>query len=125
MNDLTFPETCRIYPTTVDEYGQTQLGTAVTVPCMYEQTTAYQHGNFQDAIVGTPRLALPADDVFLQDHAYRLEEMIVEINPFGGSATAQRFKITSVTPARDILLNNQVGHVECDLKKVSTEGDVS
>lgn len=125
MLDLTFPETCRIYPTTVDEYGQMVLGTPATVPCMYEQTTAYQHSGFQDAIVGTPRLALPPDDAFLQEHAYRLEEMVVEINPFGASATAQRFKIASVTPARDILLGNQVGHLECELKKIATESDVS
>lgn len=125
MNDLDFPETCVIYPTTVDSYGQTVLGTPATVPCMYEQTTAYQHGSSQDAVVGTPRLALPADNAFLQAHAYRLEEMVVEVNPFGGSATAQRFKITSVTPARDVLLSNEVHHVECELKKVETEANVS
>jgi hypothetical protein len=125
MNDLDFPETCRIYPTTVDAYGKDVLGEPATVPCMYGQTTGYQHGSSQDAIVGTPWLALPGDDSFVQDHAFRLEEMIVEINPFGGSATSQRFKITSVTPARDVLLNNELKHVECELKKIETQADVS
>lgn len=118
MNDLDFPETCLIYPTTVDSYGQTILGNPVTVPCMYLQTTAYQHGNSQDAVVGTPRIALPGDDDFLIANNYRLEEMVIEINPFGASAASQRFKVTSVTPARDVLLDNEVRHVECDLKKI-------
>lgn len=125
MSDLDFPETCRIYPTTVDSYGRDVLGTPATVPCMYGQTTGYQHTDSQDAIAGTPWLALPGDDTFVQAHAFRLEEMVVEINPFDGSATAQRFKITSVTPVRDVLLANELQHVECELKKVETEAYVS
>lgn len=120
MNDLDFPESCLIYSTTVTDYGQTVLGDPVTVPCMYLQTTAYQHSSSQDAIVGTPRIALPGDDPFVIANAYRLEEMVVEINPFGASAATQRFKVTSVTPVRDVLLDNEVRHVECDLKKVET-----
>lgn len=125
MNDLNFLETCKIYPTTVDAYGKPVLGTPATVPCMYEQTIAYQHSGSQDAVVGIPRLALPADNTFVLAHAYRLEEMVVEVNPFGASATAQRFKVTSVTPARDVLFGNEVHHVECDLKKIETEAYVS
>lgn len=118
MNDLAFPETCIIYETTVDNYGKTVLGTPHTVECMYLQTIGYQHGNSQDSLVGTPRLALPGDDAFLVASNFRIEEMIVEANPFGASAAAQRFKIVSVTPARDVLLDNEVRHVECELKKV-------
>jgi hypothetical protein len=118
MLQLDFQETCLIYPTTPNAYGQPVLGTPATVPCMYEQTTAYQHGSSQDAVTGAPRLVLPHDDDFVLAHAYRLEEMVVEVNPFGGSGVAQRFKIASVTPGRDLLLGNEVRHVECDLKKV-------
>lgn len=125
MNDLVFPETCLIYQTTVNSYGQTVLGEPVTVPCMYLQTTAYQHSGSQDAVVGTPRIALPGDDTFLVAQSFRLEEMVIEINPFGASAAAQRFKVVSVTPARDVLLDNEVRHVECDLKKIETAANVS
>lgn len=125
MNELVFQETCQIYPTTVDEYGKDVLGTPAAVACMYEQNTAYQHSNSQDAVVGVPRLVLSADDAFVQEHAYRLEEMIVQVNPFGGSSTAQRFKIVSITPGRDLLLGNEVRHVECELKKIETAADVS
>lgn len=125
MRSLNFPDTCRIYPTTPDDYGQPIPGTPTTVPCLYEQTTAYQHSSSQDAITGTPRLVLPADDEFVQTNAYRLEEMIAEINPFGGPALAQQFKIVSVTPGRDVLLGNEVTHVECELKKIGTAPNVS
>jgi hypothetical protein len=126
MNEeLIFEDTCLIYPTTVDGYGHDVLGTPITVPCMYVQTTAYQHSSSQDAIVGTQRLALPAFDSFVLSQGYRLEGLVVEVNPFDGSGSAQRFKITSVTPARDILLGNEVHHVECDLKKIETEAYVS
>lgn len=125
IEDLIFQDTCTIYPTTVDDYGSEILGTPATVACLYEQTTAYQHGNSQDAIVGTPRLTLPSTDPFVLAHHYRLEEMVVQINPFGEDSSAQWFKITSASPARDTLLFNEVRHVECDLKKVKAETYVS
>jgi hypothetical protein len=118
---LDFPDTCLIYPNgPLSISGRSSLGEPATVPCLYVQTTAYQHGSSQDAIVGTPVLALPPDDVFVLAHSYRLEEMVVEVNPFTGAAAGQRFKIASVTVARDVLLANEVQHIECELKKIET-----
>lgn len=124
-DDLIFRDTCQIYAPTPDDYGTPQLGTGTTVPCMFVQTTAYQHGASRDAITGISRLVLPGQNTFVLDHAYRLEEMVVEVNPFGAANSAQLFKITSVTPARDLLLFNEVHHVECDLKKIEISSYVS
>lgn len=124
--ELDFSDTCLIYPGgTLDFYGQASLGTPATVPCLYVQRTAYQHGSSQDSIVGTPVLALPADDTFVLEHSYRLEEMVVEVNPFGASSSSQYFKITKVTPARDVLLGDEVQHVECELAKIEVAANVS
>lgn len=125
-DDLDFKDTCLFYPTTIDDYGKEVLGTAEgPVPCIYEQTTGYQHGGSQDAIVSSSRLALPATNSYLEMLAYRLENQIVEINVFGGSADAQRFKVISVTPARDLLLGNETHHLECQLKKIEASSSVS
>lgn len=117
--ELDFKDTCTFYPVTgVTSDGRAELGEGVEVPCLFEQTTAYQHVNSQDAIVGGPRLALPGNDPFVVSKAYRLEELVVEVNPWGGTDTAQRFKVASVTPAKDLLLDDLVRHVECELIKV-------
>jgi len=123
--DLIFRDTCDIYAPTVDEYGTEQLGSPTSVPCLYVQTTAYAHGASRDEIVGVSKLVLPGSHQFLTAHAYRLEEMIVQVNPFGNIGAAQTFKITSVTPVRDLLLFNTVHHVECELKKVELAAYVS
>lgn len=125
MIALPFRDTALFYPSTADDYGQDVLGDPTEVPCMFVQTTGYAHRGSQDAITGAPRIALPADHEFVTDRAYRLEGLIVEVNPFGGSGSAQRFKVSSVTPARDLLLANQLHHVECELQKVETESYVS
>lgn len=119
MRALEFKDVCTFYPVAgLTSDGRASLGDGVPVPCMFEQTTAYQHTNSQDAIVGVPRLILPADDPFVLARAYRLEELVVEVNLWGGTAGMQRFKVDSVTPGRDLLLGNEVTHVECDLVKV-------
>lgn len=118
---LDFPDTCLIYPNgPLSISGRSALGEPTTVPCLYVQVTAYQHASSQDAITGTSVLALPPDDPFVLEHADRLEEMVVEVNPFNGVAAGQRFKIEKATPARDVLLGNEVQHIECELKKIET-----
>lgn len=123
--DLIFRDTCDIYAATVDEYGTQQLGEPTAVPCMFVQTTGYQHGASRDEINSTSRIAFPATHPFLTAHGYRLEEMIVQVNPFGNDGASQTFKITSVTPVRDLLLFNTVHHVECSLKKIEIGAYVS
>lgn len=122
---LDFKDSCTIWPTTADAYGKDVLGTPATVACLYQQNTTYQHSASQDAIGGTSRLVLPASDPFVLSHDYRLEEMIVEINPFGASAQTQTFKISDVTVGRDVLLNDEVKHVECQLQKIEVNASVS
>lgn len=124
-DDLVYRDTCTIYEVTPDDYGSPQLGDPTTVSCLFVQTTAYQHSANRDTITGISRLVLPGQDPFVTAHSYRLEEMVVEVNPFGDTDAAQMFKITSVTPVRDLLLFNTVHHVECDLKKVQTGAYVS
>lgn len=119
MGELEFKDVCTFYPIdglTTD--GRAVQGDPVEVPCLFEQTTAYQHTNSQDAIVGGPRLVLPGDNAFVLAQAYRLEELVVDVNPWGGVSAMQRFKVTSVTPGKDLLLGNEVSHVECELQKV-------
>lgn len=123
--ELVYRDTCDIYDPTRDEYGTPQFGAATQLPCLYVQTTAYQHGAGQDAITGTSRIVLPGQHPFVTGHSYRLEEMIVNVNPFGADASAQLFKIVNVTVARDVLLYDQVHHVECDLKKIEGSAYVS
>jgi hypothetical protein len=126
MNDeLIYRDTCQIYETTPDEYGTPQLGTAYTLACLFVPTTAYSHGASRDTIGGTSRMVVPPNDPFVLAHAYRLEEMVVEYNPFGAANNVQLFKITSVTPVKDLLLYDQVRNVECALKKVEISQYVS
>lgn len=119
MNDLCFNETVLIYPIRRDRYGTEVYQTPVEVPAIYVQSTGFAHSGNQDAITAGPSLYLPGDDDFVTAKGYRLEGMVVEVNPFDAPAHQQHFRITEVTPARDVLLDNRVRHVECALTKVT------
>lgn len=128
MNDLCFNETVLIYPTRRSNYGDEVYEEPVEVPAIYVQSTSYSHSGNQDAITAGPLLYMPGDDEFVVAKGFRLEGMVVAVNPFGAAEHQQHFRITDVEPVRDILLDNRVRHVECALSKVtdfSYAGDVS
>lgn len=116
---MNFPDSITIYTVAEDGYGDKTWSGATTIPAAFEQVIAKTHGDNQDAIVSTSRLYLPPDHTFLTSRGYRIEGLVVKINVLGGTDTQQFFEITDVFPVRDTLLNNDVTHVECELKKVS------
>lgn len=115
---LCFKDTVNIFKVRKDEYGNDVPQSAVAVPALYEQVTGFEHGNNRDSVSSASRLYLPGDDEFVVENGQRLEGMVVQINPFGAEGSEQYFRISNVTPVRDILLCNEVQHVECDLRKV-------
>jgi hypothetical protein len=125
MIALDFKDEALIYPVRKGGYGNDIPQAPVTVPALYEQTTGFEHANNQDAISSSSRLYLPGTDSFVLEHGERLEGMVVQINPFGTAGSEQYFRLTSVTPIRDILLGNQLQHVECELEKIDWSGYVS
>lgn len=125
MIRLEFKDEALIYVVRKSGYGNDVPMAPATVPALYEQTTGHEHGANQDATTAGSRLYLPGDDNFVTEHAERLEGMIVQINPYGAMTSEQYFRINSVTPVRDILLGNQLQHVECDLAKVEEFSYVS
>lgn len=125
MIRLDFKDQAVIYPVTSSGYGDDVFGTPHTVPALYEQTTGFSHGNSQDAVSAASHIYLPGDDSFILENAGRLEGMILMVNPLGADDSQQYFRISSVTPARDILLGNQLQHVECNLTKTSRVPNVS
>lgn len=114
---LRFNEIITLYKPTTNDYGKDVLGTGEEVKALYEQITGHEHGNFQDSLSGTSRLYLDASNQFLLDNAYRLEGMILKINPFNATDSDQYFRITACIVGRDMLRYNQVRHVECELQK--------
>lgn len=116
---LNFNECVTIYELTTNDYGKDVLGDDTEVKALYEQVTGFGHGGFQDSINGTSRIYLDGDNKFVLENAYRLEGMIIMINPFDGSDAKQYFRIVNVTVARDILRKNKVRHVECELAKTA------
>jgi hypothetical protein len=117
--ELSYNETVTIFNPTSDNYGKDVLGNGTALKCVFEQTTGFQHGGHQDSIVGVSRIYLDPNSNFVIDNGYRLEGMIVKINPFGADAASQYFRIISVTAGRDVLQNNKVRHVECELSKTN------
>lgn len=124
MIALDFKDSVVIYPVRKDGYGNDVADTGVTVPALYEQTTGYEHANNRDAVSGVSRLYLPANNEFVLARAQRLEGMVVKVNLFGGESVQQLFRIVSVTPVRDILLGNDLQHVECELRKIAGVSNV-
>lgn len=119
MNDLCFNETVSIYAVRRSAYGDEEHEEPVEVPAIYVQSTGYAHAGNQDAVTGAPTLYLPGDDDFVVSKGFRLEGMIVAVNPFNAPEHQQHFRIIDVEPVRDILLDNRVRHVECVLSKVT------
>lgn len=125
MMELEYNDTAWIYPRTVGDYGEYIPGTAVEVACKFIQRVGESHGAFQDSVTSASRIYLPADTDLFTDEGYRLEGLIVKVNPFDAEGAEQFFQITNVVPARDVLLDNQIRHVECDLEKVTPPTGIS
>ncbi len=123
--ELRFNEFVTIYSVTPDEYGKDVLGEGQIVSALFEQTTGYSHARNQDAVGSGSRVYLQADSCPLVTEYYRLEGMILKANPFGAPEADQYFRISRVTAARDILNNNLVRHVECELDKSTDFGNES
>lgn len=110
---MNFPDTATLKLVTGhDDWGRPQTQ-EITLPCAYEQTTGVTHAGYADTVAGTPVLYLPPDDQ-LAAIGYRLEGTLVSVDSY----TQEDFKVVSVSPIRDTLLENQVRHVECELQKV-------
>lgn len=120
---LKFKDRVTVYTVTPDDYGKDVPGEGEVMLGLYVQNTTFLHTNNQDGVSGTSRLYLPANTNFMKDNHYRLEGMLVKVNPFGEDAAYQYFRIIDVIPARDILNRNRVRHVECELQKVTDFGN--
>lgn len=119
-----FQDSCTLYSVTTDKWGNDVPDNSAVMPCTFVQRTDIVHANFRDTITADSFLYLPVND-FTSDNFYRLEGMRTIVNPFGNSDSQQYFKITSVTAARDVLLDNQVEHIECGLAKIGAFDYVS
>lgn len=117
---MPFSDTVTLYEVTYSEdYAKPTLSDGTSVAAAFEQTTGWQHADFQDAVTADARIYLDPDNTFLTSRAYRIEGLILKANLFTGTDRDQYFEITSAAVIRDTLLGNDVQHVECDLKKVT------
>lgn len=122
---LDFKDTVTLYSVRKNTYGGDVLDEGTEVPALVIQTTAFSRGSRADVIgagAGTQAkgtmLYLPPDDEFVVTHDQRLEGMVAQVDIYDGVSAQQFYRITGVTPVRDILLDNEVQHVEVELSKI-------
>ncbi len=121
--NLEYRDVVTIYQTVKNAYGTDSLPSSgdvlYSLKGMLVQVMNFGHSNYQDGISAATILHLPPDDPFLLERGFRIEGLIVKVDPYGAPADSQYFRLGPVNVARDVLLNNEVHNVECALTKVA------
>lgn len=123
--ELNYQDTVTLIDTAPNEYGTEVITNSVSVPAMVLSTTTALHASNQDAIGTTSVVYLDPTNPFVVENAYRLEEMLLVIDIYGGPEKETWYKIENVTVARDVLLSNQIDNMFVELKKTSEIVNVS
>lgn len=124
---MDYKDEVRFYETASGNYGQDVLGDPLNrevIRGLLVQRTGFANNRF-DTATADNQLFLPGDDEWLADNYLRLEGMVVSVSPFGADHTEQLFRVTRVVPARDLLLDAQVQHLELELTLLAEVEGVS
>jgi hypothetical protein len=110
--------------TSGDAYGGDVLDSGHECDAVVEYGVRFSHGNHQDASQSSTRIYLKSNNWIVSKN-YRLEGMIVKVNPFADSDAQEYYRITDCTAGRDVLLNNEIQHVECVVEHATDYSQVS
>lgn len=119
MIGLDYLDTIYLVDPVLDEYGNEKIGQVETVPALFIQNTGWSHQNNQDAIDSSGEIYIDPTHWFVEENAYRLEELLVIANPFGASNADSWYRIIDVTVGQDKLLGNEIDNVRLELKKTA------
>lgn len=116
---LDYKDTVYLVDPVIDNYGAEKIGQVETVPALFIQNTGWEHAQNQDGISSNGEIYIDPTHWFVEQNAYRLEELLVIANPFGDSQRQAWYRIVDVTVAQDKLLTNGIDNVRLELKKTS------
>lgn len=123
---INYPDSVTFVVTSLGDYGDDEsVVSEHAVPSIVVQNTAYSHSNNQDAIGSDTVVYVDPENEFVQDNYFRLEELLLKINTFGGDESQNWFKVVSANISKDHLLCNNIDSVELILKKTASMADVS
>jgi hypothetical protein len=87
------------------------------VSAIVEQNVNFTHSNYRDELNADARALVDPADSFVIGEAYRLEELIVLFNPYGGVEEQQWFKVNAVTVGQYHQTTGEVNTVNLTLQK--------
>ena len=105
--------------TTTDGYGSDVLDDQAEINAAIDMNTGHLQAANQEAVTSDAIAVISPDDQFVADNFYRLEEMFVVMDLYDTPDQRAWFKVTKASLARDLLLGNNIDHIELQLKKTS------
>lgn len=116
---LTYKDTIELVETVVDKYGTERQSAIHTIPALFIQNTDWDHSNNQNVIMSNGEIYIDPKDSFVSTNVFRLEEMLVIANPFGGDENRAWYRIVDVMVGQDKLLGNTIDNIKLELKKTT------
>jgi hypothetical protein len=112
-------DTLTLADTVSDGYGDKSVIVATQVKCLFLQSTGNSHSSNTEVASSDAHVYIDIEDPTLIEKGYRIEGMLVNINPFGADEDECWYKITRVVIGQRKLIDNQVDNVHAFLQKVA------
>lgn len=109
-------------PVLLVETGQNEWGDIAAVHTeqingLFVQGTSQNQVGNVEAIGTDAHIYLDIENPFVQENAFRLEDMYILANPFGGRDKQSWYKISRCKVGQRKLLDNDINNVHCFLTK--------
>ena len=116
---IVMKDTLSLVERVSDGYGDKSVIVATQVKCLFLQSTGSSHSNNTDITSSDAHVYIDETDPALTAKGYKIEGMLVNINPFGANGDECWYKITRVVIGQRKLIDNKVDNVHAYLQKVA------
>lgn len=116
---IVMRDTCTLIELVSDGFGDKSVDEIASVDCLFLQNSGKSHSGNVDIAESDAHIYLDIDNPAVKGRGYRLEGMLIQINPFGADVNETYYEIKKVVVGQRKLTTNTVDNVHAFLQKVA------
>ena len=117
MSLTHYPDIVTLVVTAPNGYGDAEIVSTHEVKATFIENTGWERGSYSNPITSDSMAYIDHEDSFVIENAYRLEEMKLVANIFGGKESQSWYKISKVEVGKRPLLDNSIDNIRLSLDK--------
>ncbi len=121
---IVMRDTCTLVELVSNGYGDKSVEEITTVACLFLQNSGKSHSGNVDIANSDAHIYLDIDNPVITERGYKIEGLLIHINPFGADTDETYYEITKVVVGQRKLTTNTVDNVHAFLNKVAKPNGV-